>query len=66
MRQVMMAMLLLAMLALPCMADDEELVVTPGWTDATFDGSDHQTSGIDVYVNPDFGNIPEVPPPWIW
>ncbi len=42
----------------------QELVVDPGWTDGFFDGSDHQTSGIDVYIpEPDWGSIPPVPPP---
>lgn len=50
-------------LALP-VAAETELEVTPGWTDGTFDGSDHQTSGIDVYVSgSEGGDIPAVPPP---
>lgn len=36
-----------------------ELDVSPGWTDGFFDGSDHPTSGINVYIpEPDWGDIP--------
>lgn len=38
-------------------AAHSDLVVTPGWTDGFFDGSDHQTSGIDVYVDQP-GDVP--------
>lgn len=43
----------------PATADDVELVVEPGSSDGFFDGSDHQTSGIDVYIEaPAYGAIP--------
>ena len=63
MKKLAVVAMMLAALALPCAADDVYLDFTPGWTDATFDGSDHQTSGIDVYIDPDFGAIPAVPDP---
>ncbi len=62
MRTMMVVALLLAAV-LPAAAE-EGLVVNPGWTDGFFDGSDHHSSGIDVYISePDWGNIPEPPPP---
>lgn len=45
-------------------AAHSDLVVTPGWTDGFFDGSDHQTSGIDVYIDqPDDVPMPGDPVP---
>ncbi len=53
------AVILLAVMGAMGAVADPELDVSPGWTDGFFDGSDHTTSGINVYIQePDWGSIP--------